>query len=143
MRKGGERHPKKDKLVFDTGLLLLYFAEDDRAKGFFNEVIGDKAEGYTCEINIAELYYKTCEKFGREAAEVRNASIRNSKISILPLDEQLTHAAGGLKCIHKGKLSVTDAYILMATKMLGGTLVTTDPRLVELKIVQAKLIEIP
>jgi predicted nucleic acid-binding protein len=59
------------------------------------------------------------------------------------LDEQLTHAAGGLKCIHKGKLSVTDAYILMATKMLGGTLVTTDPRLVELKIVQAKLIEIP
>jgi predicted nucleic acid-binding protein len=65
MRKGGERHPKKDKLVFDTGLLLLYFAEDDRAKGFFNEVIGDKAEGYTCEINIAELYYKTCERARR------------------------------------------------------------------------------
>jgi len=78
-----------------------------------------KAEGYTCEINIAELYYKTCEKLGREAAEVRNASIRHSKISILPLDERLTHTAGGLKCIHRGKLSLADAYILAAAKMLG------------------------
>jgi predicted nucleic acid-binding protein len=102
-----------------------------------------KAEGYTCEINIVELYYKTCEKLGREAAEVRNASIGHSKISILPLDERLTHTAGSLKCIHRGKLSLADAYILAATKMLGGTLITTDSRLTELKIVQAKLIEIP
>jgi len=102
-----------------------------------------KAEGYTCEINIAELYYKTCEKLGREAAEVRNASIRHSKISILPLDERLTHTAGGLKCIHRGKLSLADAYILAAAKMLGGTLITTDSRLAELKIVPTKLIEIP
>jgi predicted nucleic acid-binding protein len=63
-----------------------------------------KAEGYTCEINISELCYKTCEKLGKEAAEVRNASIRHSKITILPLDERLTHAAGGLKCMYRGKL---------------------------------------
>lgn len=105
--------------------------------------MADKAEGYTCEINIAELYYKTCEKLGREAAEVRNASIRHSKISILPLDERLTHAAGSLKCIYRDRFSLVDAYILAATKMLGGTLITTDSRLVEPKIVQAKLIQIP
>jgi predicted nucleic acid-binding protein len=102
-----------------------------------------KAEGYTCEINISELCYKTCEKLGKEAAEVRNASIRHSKITILPLDERLTHAAGGLKCMYRGKLSPADAYILAAAKILGGTLITTDSRLAELKIVPAKLIEIP
>ncbi|MBO3842085.1 MAG: PIN domain-containing protein [Candidatus Brockarchaeota archaeon] len=134
---------RKDKLIFDTGPLLLYFAEDNRVKGFFDEVIVDKAEGYTCEVNIAELYYKTCEKLGREAAEVRSASIRHSKISILPLDERLTRVAGSLKCIHRDKFSLVDAYILAATKMLGGILITTDSRLVEPKIVQAKLIQIP
>ncbi|MBO3803744.1 MAG: PIN domain-containing protein [Candidatus Brockarchaeota archaeon] len=134
---------RKDKLIFDTGPLLLYFAEDNRVRDFFNEVIKDKAEGYTCEINVAELYYKTCEKLGREAAEVRNASVRNSKISILPLDERLTHTAGSLKCTHRDKLSLVDAYVLAATKVLRGTLITTDSRLVEPKIVQAKLIQIP
>ncbi|MGB9716991.1 MAG: PIN domain-containing protein [Thermoproteota archaeon] len=129
--------------MFDTGPLLLYFAEDNRVKCFFDEVIADKAEGYTCEINIAELYYKTCEKLGREAAEVRSASIRHSKISIVPLDERLTHTAGILKCIYRDKLSLVDSYILAATKILRGALITTDSRLVELKIVQAKLIQIP
>jgi len=105
--------------------------------------MASKAEGYTCEINIAELYCKTCEKLGREAAEVRNASIRHSKITILPLDERLTHVAGGLKCIHRGKLSLADAYILAAAKMLGGTLIITDSRLAELKTVPVRLIEIP
>jgi predicted nucleic acid-binding protein len=41
------------------------------------------------------------------------------------------------------KASPADAYILAAAKILGGTLITTDSRLAELKIVPAKLIEIP
>jgi len=124
-------------------VLLLYFAEDNRVRGFFDEVMAERAEGYTCEANIAELYYKTCEKLGREVAEVRSASIRHSKISILPLNEQLTRAAGSLKCTHRGRFSLVDAYILAATKMLGGTLITTDSRLIESGLVQAKLIQIP
>lgn len=108
-----------------------------------DEVATEKAEGFTCEINIAELYYKTCEKFGRDVAEVRQLSIRHSKISILPINESLTRVAGRLKCTYKGKLSLVDAYILAAAKIFGGTLVTTDPRLKELKIVPTKVIKIP
>ncbi len=143
MRREGEKPLKKNKLVFDTGPLFLYFAEDLHVKEVLDEVVAGKAEGFTCETNIAELYYKTCEKFGRDVAEVRQLSIRHSKISILPIDESLTRTAGSLKCTHRGKLSLVDAYILAAVKMLEGTLITTDPRLKELKIVPTKLIKIP
>jgi len=132
----------KSRLIFDTGPIFLYFAEDKQVKEMFDGVVAGRAEGYTCETNIAEFYYKTCEKLGREVAEVRHTSIRHSKMSILVADERLTHIAGGLKCIHRGKISLADAYIVAAAKMLGGTLVTTDPQLAELKLVQTRLLPI-
>jgi len=109
----------------------------------FDEVATGVAEGYTCETNMAEFYYKTCERFGREAAEVRCTSIRHSKTSILTIGEQLTRVAGGLKCIHRGELSLADAYVVAAAKMTGGNLITTDPRIAELKLVQTKLLQTP
>ncbi|MBC7113819.1 MAG: PIN domain-containing protein [Candidatus Methanomethyliales bacterium] len=133
----------KSRFVFDTGPIFLYFAGDKHVKEMFDEVAAGRAEGYTCETNIAELYYKTCEKLGREVAEVRCASIRHSKTSILVVDERLTRIAGGFKCIHRGKISLVDAYILAATKVLDGILITTDPQLEELNLVQTKLLPIP
>ncbi len=108
-----------------------------------DEIAVGNVEGYTCEVNLAEFYYKTCEKLGREVAELRHTSIRHSKISVLALDERLTRIAGGLKCIHRGKLSLADAYISAVTKALGGTLVTTDSRLVELRLVKTHLLQVP
>jgi len=43
---------------------------------------------------MTELHYKTCEKFGREVADIRSLSIRHSKITILRIDEKLTRIAG-------------------------------------------------
>jgi len=121
----------------------LYFAEDERVKKLFNEVAADRAEGWTCETNLAEFYYKTCEKFGREVAELRHTSIRHSKISVLVIDKRLTRIAGNLKCTHKGKISLADAYTVATAKTLGATLITTDSRLAELKLQQTKLLDIP
>ncbi len=132
---------RRSRLIFDTGPLFLYFAGDSRVKEMFHEVMSGKIEGYTSEVNIAEFYYKTCEKFGREVAELRHTSIRHSEISILTIDEKLTRIAGGLKCIHKGRLSLADAYIVAVGKMIGGTLITTDPRIVELKLIQTRLLD--
>ncbi|MFQ5761910.1 MAG: type II toxin-antitoxin system VapC family toxin [Candidatus Bathyarchaeia archaeon] len=133
----------ESRLIFDTGPLMLYFAEDKRVKEMIGKVAAGIAEGFTSEVNLAELYYKTCEKLGREVAEVRHASIRHSKISISVVDESLTRLAGNLKCIHRGKLSLADAYVIAVAKTRGGTLVTTDSRIVKLGIVQAKLLQIP
>jgi predicted nucleic acid-binding protein len=108
-----------------------------------DKVAAGKVDGFTCETNIAELYYKNCEKFGRNVAEIRQQSIRHSRISVLPIDERLTRIAGSLKCTYRGKLSMVDAYILAVGKMLNGTLVTTDPRLKELKILPTELLSIP
>ncbi|MGQ9515513.1 MAG: type II toxin-antitoxin system VapC family toxin [Thermoproteota archaeon] len=129
--------------MFDTGPLFLYFAGDDQVKEMLGEVLSGRVEGYTCETNMAEFYYKTCEKLGREVAEVRHMAIRHSKMAILATDERLTRIAGGLKCIHRDKLSLADAYIVAVAKMLGGTLVTIDPRLLEIKLVQTRLLKIP
>lgn len=92
---------------------------------------------------MTELYYKTCEKFGREVADIRSLSIRHSKITILRIDEKLTRIAGTLKCAHKDKISLADAYTLAATKAVGGTLITTDHQLAELKLVQTRLLQTP
>jgi len=109
----------------------------------FDDIAAERAEGFTCETNIAEFYYKACERLGREVAEVRHVSIRHSKLTVLATDERLTRVAGGLKCIYRGKLSLADAYVLAVAKTLGGTLVTTDPQLLEIKLVQTRLLEIP
>ena len=105
-----------------------------RVKEMLDEVKAERAEGYTCETNMAEFYYKTCEKLGRDFSEVRQLSIRHSKISILAVDERLTRMAGSLKCTYRGKLSLADAYILAAAKTLGGTLITTNPSFRSLRL---------
>ncbi|MEM0054318.1 MAG: PIN domain-containing protein [Nitrososphaeria archaeon] len=133
----------KSRIVFDTGSLFLYFAGEENVKGMFEEVFSGKVVGYTCEVNMAEFYYKTCEKFGREVAKIRDTSVRHSKLIVLGIDGKLTLIAGGIKCAYKDKISLTDAYTLAASKMLGAILVTTDKQLAELKLVQTKLIQMP
>ncbi|MEM2939638.1 MAG: type II toxin-antitoxin system VapC family toxin [Candidatus Bathyarchaeia archaeon] len=133
----------KSKILFDTGPLLLYFAGDENVKKVFDDIAAGKAMGYTCEVNMAELYYKTCEKSGREIAEMRNTSIRHSKIVVLAVDERLTRIAGRIKCTYKGKISMADAYTLAAAKMHNATLITTDSQLADLKLVPTQLLHIP
>jgi len=67
----------------------------------------------------------------------------DTKILTLPIDEQLTRDAGSLKCAYESNLSLVDAYIIAIARRLKGTLVTTDSRLAELKVVQTKLLQIP
>jgi predicted nucleic acid-binding protein len=141
--RGEERPLKKSRLIFDTGPLLLYFAEDKRVKDMLDGISAGTAEGYTCDTSLAELYYKTCETFGREVADLRYASIRNSMITVLTTDGRLTRTAGGLKCAHRGKLALADAYIIAVAQSLKGTLVTTDHLIEELKLVETRLLQIP
>ena len=141
--KGGRKLLRKGKILFDTGPLFLYFAGDEDVKEMFEEVAAEKVMGYTCEVNMAEFYYKTCEEFGREVAEIRNISIRRSKIAVLAIDERLSRIAGRIKCTYRGKLSLADSYTLAAAKMLGATLITTDRKLADLKLVKTRLLQIP
>jgi predicted nucleic acid-binding protein len=132
----------KNSYVFDTGPLYLHFADDKRVKELFREVGAGAVAGYTAEPNLAELYYKTCETLGRDAALLRYTSIRRGEMVVVSPDENLTRNAGELKCAHRAQLSLADAYIIAVAKKIGGTLYTTDPRVAKLKIVPTHLIEL-
>ena len=106
-------------------------------------VASGTSEGYTCDTNLAEFYYKTCETFGKEVADLRYTSLRNSEITTIATDERLTRMAGVLKCVHRGKLALADTYVIAAAQKLGGTLITTDHLIDELKLVKTRLLKIP
>jgi len=141
MKSGDEKLLKISHYTFDTGPLFLYFGEDLRAKKLLDEVESGRAEGSTCEPNLVELYYKTCEKMGRETARIRYLSIRRSKVTVFAPNETLSRSAGELKCRHRGKLSLVDAYVLAVAKENRSTLITSDPRISELALVPTRLIE--
>ena len=140
MRTRGGGKPLKGNVVLDTGPILLYFAEDRQVR----EILDDAdADIYVCDVSLAELYYKTCEVFGREVADLRYTSIRNSGIISVATDERLTRDAGGFKCSHRGKISLADAYVIATAKRFKGTLVTTDHVISDLGIVKTRLLEVP
>jgi len=58
-------------------------------------------------------------------------------------DERLTREAGGVKCQHRGKISLADAYVIATAKRLRGTLVTTDHVISDLGVVETKLLAVP
>jgi predicted nucleic acid-binding protein len=91
---------------------MLHFADDRQIRETMTKVISGTLESHTCETNITELYYKTCETLGIDVVEMRTAAIRNSNVEIHPVEEILTMKAGSLKCKYRGKISLADAYVL-------------------------------
>ena len=74
----------KKKYVFDAGVVALYFSGHKESKLYFDDVIKKRAYGYICEVNLAEYYYKSLQKLGVEATEIRYISLRNSLTVISP-----------------------------------------------------------
>lgn len=133
-----------DRVALDTGAMMLHFADDRHIRDTMTRIQSGTLESHTCEPNMAELYYKTCETFGREVAELRTTTIRESNILIHPVDKMLTEQAGSLKCRYRGKISLADAYILATSlEYKCGRLFTTDPRLKEIDVVPTSLLSVP
>ena len=66
-----------------------------------------------------------------------------SGLSVVAPDESLSCLAGELKCQHRGKLSLVDAYIVAVAITERSTLITSDSRISELNLVSTKLLELP
>jgi len=126
------------RYVVDAGALFLYFIDDERVKPYFDEVVQDRAQGFICDVNLAEYYYKTCEKLGKDIADVRYHQIRGSDVGLIATDEELTMKAGEKKCKYRGKLSLADCFCLALSELKKATLLTTDSELAKVKEVKAK-----
>lgn len=124
--------------VIDAGVLSLYFAGDKRVEKYFYEIDEGKAKGLLCDVNLAEYYYKTCEKLGKEIAEIRFYQIRGSAIKVVPTTEELVKKAGEKKCKHRKKLSLADCFVLALAELEHAIILTTDPELEKLKDIKVK-----
>ena len=121
-----KRRVANDRVALDTGALMLHFTDDRQIRDTMAKIESGALESHTCELNIAELYYKTCETLGSDVAEIRTATIRESNIEVHPADEMLMARAGSLKCKYRGKISLADAYILGTSIEYKCRLITTD-----------------
>ena len=125
-------------LVLDAGVLTLYFAGDRRVKQFFDEVDGERAVGMIAEVNLAEYYYKTCRKLGKETADSRYFMLTSSKL-LITNGERLTRLAALEKCRQRLDLSLADCFALALAIREKAILLTTDRELKKAKGVQVKL----
>jgi hypothetical protein len=128
----------KPRLVLDSGVLTLHFAGDSRLRAYFDQISEEDTTGLVSEVSLAEYFYKTCQKLGRETADTRYHMLRASKLLIIG-DEQLTRLAGLEKCRQRLDLSLADCFALALAKRESATLLTTDTELNKTKDVQVKL----
>lgn len=119
---------KNSKIVFDTGPLFLYHAGGklgEKVRPYFNDVLAGRSIGLISEVTLAEYFYKTCQKLGKEAAETRVAIIRGERYRVVPLDEPQSVPAGLLKCKYTD-ISLADALVTSLAKNTNALLLTSD-----------------
>jgi predicted nucleic acid-binding protein len=122
----------RNRYLLDAGIFPLIFAGNINVKKIVNEIASGKAEPLVCEVNLAEFYAKTCEKKGKEIAELHHLRIRyQPKMTVITPDEELTRKAGWLKCKYRDKVSLADCYAAATSSINKSILITTDKNLAE------------
>ena len=128
--------------VFDAGALSLLIAGDPRLRPYIDEISKNAAKAYISSVNLAEFYYKTLEKLGKEVAEAWFFRIVNSLIDVVPVDAYFAREAGFYKSIYKRVLSLADCFALALAVKTSSTLLTTDKDFEGIKAVKVKVLEV-
>lgn len=131
----------RKNIVVDAGALTLFFAGDLRIKEHFNEMERGQAEGHICSVNLAEFYYKTCEKLGKQTADTWYHQSR-AILRVVETDETLTHSVGLERCRQARRLSLADCHALALTRRLKAQLLTTDSELAKISNNEARYMEV-
>jgi len=113
----------KKKYVLDSGILPLYFAGRSNVEKYINDIYKGLAEGYMCEINVAEFLYNYARIFGWDAAVTKNKLLRTSPVRIVGVNEEMSLEAAKLKLKYLAKLSLADYSI---SNVISVSLVTRD-----------------
>jgi len=127
--------------VVDAGVLALHFIDDPRVEDYFSSIDDERFSGYISSVNVAEFYYKTCQKIGRQTADARYYQIRRTRLQIAH-DDDLTRSAGLEKCRQPLSLSLADCFALALTKREKALLLTTDSELSKVKEIKVKFFEV-
>lgn len=119
-------------LVFDTGALTQYFADNDQMREFIQRVAKGTLQGLIPAPILSELYYKICQKMGNEIARIRYVALQNSNIELVNLEDSLILEAGRIKCQYSFT-SLADSFAAGLALLEKCPLVTTDGGLADIK----------
>ncbi len=127
-------------IVFDTGALTLFCAEDERLRELVDKSDEQGATQFVSAVTIGEFYYKTCQTLGRETASVWSKQI-SERMEIVSVDADTSLSAGLEKC-RNNRLSLADCYALTLAKQVRGLLLTTDSELAKSKETSVRLFQV-
>jgi predicted nucleic acid-binding protein len=130
-----------EKLVLDTGALSLHFADHSGVRPYFDAISAGRSLGLVSSFNMAEFYYKTCQKLGKQTADAWYFMLRSSELDVVDR-EDLVRLAGLEKCRHSAALSLADCFALALAKSERAFLITTDGKLAKADGVEVRHIRI-
>lgn len=122
--------------VFDTGALSLLYAKDERLRPIVDGIEARKSEGFIAAATLAEFYYKICQSLGRDTASHWSRQL-SERMTVVEETVELALAAGHEKC-RDNSLSLADEFALALTRLIRGTLLTTDSQLSKAKDVSVR-----
>jgi len=128
-------------VVVDAGLLTLHFIDDLRVEEYFYSLDDGRIAGYVTGVYLAEFYYKTCQKLGRQTADTWYYQIKRTRLQIVH-DDDLTRSAGLEKCRQPLSLSLADCFALALAKREKALLLTTDRELSKVREIEVKFFEV-
>jgi len=128
--------------IFDAGALTLLFSGDERLTIYANEISRGTAKAYASAVNLAEFYYKTADKIGRETADTWYFRILNSNIIVVSADATFAREVGVYKSKYRRLLSLADCFALALSAKEKAHLLTTDSDFQEVKEIQVKYLPI-
>lgn len=126
--------------VFDTGVISLFFAEDERLRMLVDRIATKGDLAFLSSVTLAEFYYKTCQNLGQDVAALRSKQL-SERLQVVDIDLEISFTASLEKC-RNGRLSLADCYALALTKRLQGVLLTTDTGLANTKDAKVRFFEV-
>lgn len=113
------------RYLWDTGALSLFFANHQEAVSLMKGVRSGESWGGIPTIVLVEFYYKTWQKFGERAAQMRVINLKEYGLEEIQFDGSDIYKIGGIK-VRDNKLSIVDSVILALAKKSKATILTTD-----------------
>jgi len=90
-------------------------------------------------VNLAEFYYKICQKLGKQTADSWYFQLCRSRLEVVHNDE-LVRYAGLEKCRQPNRLAFADCFALALARMEHALLLTTDSELSKVKDVEVRYV---
>lgn len=125
--------------VIDTRFLIEHFYSTDpqvqkKTKQRLKE-LAEKQNGTIPTIVLAELVKITCERRGKEEADLRHNSVLRSGLSIVQLNSDMAKEAGLLRCRYRD-VPIGDCIIASVAIASEASVLTDDPHFGRIKEVR-------